>query len=141
MGKTCLINGPITPAIITNLMEKMGERTNTGGHSIFLGQVRADYVNDKKVKAIDYSAYEAMVKIEADKVKETILSEFADVKSVDIFHSTGVVRVGEISLFVLVSSGHRNHAIKACSKAVELIKERLPVWKREIYDDDTHNWK
>jgi molybdopterin synthase catalytic subunit len=141
METTCLINGPITQDIITHLMEGLAKRTDTGGHSIFLGQVRADYVNNLKVKAIDYSAYEGMVRVEAEKIKETILSEFEDVKDIYIFHSTGVVRVGETSLFVLVSSGHRNHAIKACSKAVELIKEKLPVWKREIYDDDSHIWK
>lgn len=136
-----LINGPITPDVITSLMEKISERTDTGGHSVFLGQVRADYENDKKVKAIDYSAYEGMVKVEAEKIKEIILAEFADVKSIEIVHSTGIVKAGEISLLVLVSAGHRHHAIMACSKAVELIKEKLPVWKREIFDDDSHLWK
>jgi len=136
-----LINGPITPDVITSLMEKISERTDTGGHSVFLGQVRADYENDKKVKAIDYSAYDGMVKVEAEKIKEIILAEFADVKSIEIVHSTGIVKAGEISLLVLVSAGHRHHAIMACSKAVELIKEKLPVWKREIFDDDSHLWK
>ena len=136
-----LINGPITPDVITSLMEKISERTDTGGHSVFLGQVRADYENDKKVKAIDYSAYDGMVKVEAEKIKEIILAEFADVKSIEIIHSTGIVKAGEISLLVLVSAGHRHHAIMACSKAVELIKEKLPVWKREIFDDDSHLWK
>lgn len=136
-----LINGPITPEVITSLMEKISERTDTGGHSVFLGQVRADYENDKKVKAIDYSAYEGMVKVEAEKIKEIILAEFADVKSIEIVHSTGIVKAGEISLLVLVSAGHRHHAMMACSKAVELIKEKLPVWKREIFDDDSHLWK
>lgn len=141
MKSGCLINGPITPDVITSLMEKIAERTDTGGHSVFLGQVRADYVNDKKVKAIDYSAYEGMVKVEAEKIKETIISEFADVKSIEIIHSTGIVKAGEISLLVFVSAGHRHHATMACSKAVELIKEKLPVWKREIFDDDSHLWK
>jgi len=136
-----LINGPITPAVISSLMEKISERTDTGGHSVFLGQVRADYENDKKVKAIDYSAYEGMVNVEAEKIKELILAEFEDVKSIEIVHSTGIVKAGEISLLVLVSAGHRHHAIIACSKAVELIKEKLPVWKREIFDDDSHLWK
>ncbi len=136
-----LINGPITQKVITHLMEKMGEKTDSGGHSVFLGQVRADEINRKKVKAIEYSAYEGMVKVEADKIKETILSEFGDAKSIDIVHSTGIVKAGEISLIVLVSAGHRHHAIQACSKTVELIKEKLPVWKKEIFDDDSHEWK
>lgn len=136
-----LINGPITQKVITHLIEKMGEKTDSGGHSVFLGQVRADEINGKKVKEIEYSAYEGMVKVEADKIKETILSEFGDAKSIDIVHSTGIVKAGEISLIVLVSAGHRHHAIQACSKTVELIKEKLPVWKKEIFDDDSHEWK
>ena len=136
-----LINGPITQKVITHLMEKMGEKTDSGGHSVFLGQVRADEINGKKVKAIEYSAYEGMVKVEADKIKETILSEFGEAKSIEIIHSTGIVKAGEISLFVLVSAGHRHQAIHACSKTVELIKEKLPVWKKEIFDDDSQEWK
>jgi molybdopterin synthase catalytic subunit len=122
-------------------IDNLSKMMDSGGHSIFIGQVRADNIGGKKVKAIEYSAYEGMVKTEADKIKETILSEFRDTHSVEIVHSTGIVNSGEISLFVLVSSGHRHQAIEACSKAVELIKDKLPVWKKEIFDDDSHIWK
>ena len=141
MSGNCLINGPITQKIITSFVENMGKKTDSGGHSVFLGQVRADEISGKKVKAIDYSAYEGMVNVAAEKIKKSISAEFEDVTSIDIVHSTGVVKAGEISLFVLVSAGHREQAIRGCSKAVELIKENLPVWKKEIYNDDTINWK
>ena len=136
-----LIDGPITQNEIAHFIEKIGGRTESGGHSIFLGQVRADKVNGLKVEAIEYSAYEAMVKVEADKIKESVLLEFDDANTVDIIHSTGIVKAGEISLLVFVSAGHRHHAIEACSKTVELIKEKLPVWKKEIFDDNSHLWK
>ena len=103
--------------------------------------MRADEIDGKCVKAIEYSAYDAMVNAEADKIKKIILSEFSDAKMVEIVHSTGVVKAGEVSLFVMVSAGHRHHAIEACSKTVELVKERLPVWKKEIFNDDSHSWK
>jgi molybdopterin synthase catalytic subunit len=136
-----LINGPLTPVIISQVIEKMGNRTDTGGHSLFLGQVRVDEINGKKVRSIEYSAYEEMVKAEAEKIKVIILSEFPDAKSIEIVHSTGIVNAGEISLVVLVSAGHRHQAIQACSKVVELIKTNLPVWKKEIFDDDSYEWK
>jgi molybdopterin synthase catalytic subunit len=136
-----LISGPITQREISHLLEKAGKKTDSGGHSIFLGQVRADDINGKKVMAIEYSAYEEMVKIESEKIKEAVLSEFGDVKSIEIVHSKGIVKAGEISLFVLVSAGHRHHAIKACSTTVELIKEKLPIWKKEIFDDGSREWK
>jgi len=136
-----LINGPVTMNVISLYIEKMAERKDSGGHSVFLGQVRDDEINGKKVRAIEYSAYEGMVTAEADKIKEAISAEFSDTKSIDIIHSTGIVKAGEISLFVLVSAGHRQQAIQACSKTVELIKERLPVWKKELFDDNSYEWR
>lgn len=141
MGTKYLIEGPVTQNVISDLIKKTGKRTDTGGHSVFIGQVRDDRLNGKKVKAIEYSAYEMMVKAEADKIKATILLEFPDVKSIDIKHSTGIVKVGEISLIIMVSAGHRHHAMEACSKTVELIKEKFPVWKKEIFEDNSHKWK
>ena len=136
-----LTEGPVSQKLISLLIEKMGRRTDSGGHSIFLGQVRADEIDGKKVKAIEYSAYVELVNIEAENIKKKILSAFPDVKSFNIIHSTGIVNAGEISLFVFISAGHRHQSIQACSKTVELIKENLPVWKKEIFEDDSHKWK
>jgi molybdopterin synthase catalytic subunit len=141
MPENILIIGPITNEIISSRLGSLGKKTDRGGHSVFIGQVRADITGRKKVKAIEYSAYEEMVKKEADNIKKTVLSEFNDVRSIFILHSAGIVMAGEISLFVLVSAGHRHHAMAACSKTVELIKEKLPVWKKEIFEDNTHEWK
>jgi molybdopterin synthase catalytic subunit len=133
--------GPISKKLISRLIEKTSGKTDSGGHMLFLGQVRADEIQGKKVKSIEYSAYSELVNAEAEKIKETIYTEFSDVKSVEIVHSTGLVNAGEISLLVYVSAGHRQQAMQACSKTVELIKEKLPVWKKEIYDDDSYMWK
>jgi molybdopterin synthase catalytic subunit len=141
MSADYLIQGPITHKLIASYLQKLSEMTDSGGHSIFIGQVRADEIDGKRVKAIEYSAYEKMVKAEADKIREIVLSDFGDTRSIDIVHSTGTVKTGEISLFILVSAGHRQQAIQACSKTVELIKEKLPVWKKEIFDDGSHEWK
>jgi molybdopterin synthase catalytic subunit len=140
MQEDFLISGPITPEIIYAGVSRLGNNTELGGHSVFIGQVRSDLKGLKKVKAIEYSAYEEMVKKEALVIKEAILKEFNDVNSIYILHSTGIVLAGEISLLVLVSAGHRHHAMDGCAKAVELIKEKLPVWKKEIFEDDTHKW-
>ena len=141
MEANYLTIGPISPATISQLIEKMGCETDCGGLAIFIGQVRADEVEGKKVKEIEYSAFVELVNIEAEKIMKEIFSEFVDVKSIDFIHSTGVVRAGGISLLILVSAGHRHQSMQACNKAVELIKERLPVWKKEIYEDDSHLWK
>jgi molybdopterin synthase catalytic subunit len=141
MLRNILITGPVTQSVIAAYMEALSGKTNSGGHSVFIGQVRADNIGGKIVRAIEYSAYEKMVSNEASQIIESILSEYDDVKSVDIVHSVGIVKAGEISLFVLVSAGHRHHAISACGKTVELIKEKLPVWKKEIFEDNSYEWK
>jgi molybdopterin synthase catalytic subunit len=135
-----LINGPIGSELIAAAIAEAGSGKSSGGHSVFMGQVRDDVIDGRRVSAIEYSAYEPMVKLEAEKIKDEILSEFSDVTSVVILHSSGVVRTGEISLFVMASAGHRRQAIEACREIVERIKERLPVWKKEIFEDDTHRW-
>ena len=136
-----LIKGPVSHEVVTSLIDMMSKRSDAGGHTFFLGQVRADVIEGKIVKAIEYSAYEGMVQAEADKIKKSVMEEYDDVIAIEIIHSTGIVMAGEISLLVSVSAGHRKQAIQACSKTVELIKESLPVWKKEIYDDDSHTWK
>lgn len=135
-----LIKGPVTSEIMTALIESSG-RTDTGGESVFIGRVRADESEGKRVTAIEYSAYENMVHAEAEKIKETVLAEFSDAIKIEILHSTGIVKAGEISLLVIAWAGHRNHAFEACRKTVELIKERLPVWKKEIFDDNSTTWR
>lgn len=136
-----LTTGPISQKVISRLIEPLGLRSDLGGHSVFLGQVRADITDGKRVKAIEYSAYGTMVKAEAEKIKNAVFLKFPETKSIEIIHSIGIVNAGEISLIVLVSAGHRHQAIEACSMTVELIKEKLPVWKKEIFEDDSHEWK
>jgi molybdopterin synthase catalytic subunit len=136
-----LIEGAISPGLISEEIKRVGQRKDFGAHSIFLGQVRNDISEGRAVLQIDYSAYEEMVSSVAEKIKKTIMQEFQDILEIVIIHSTGTVRTGEISMFVLVSSGHRAAAISACQKTVELIKEKLPVWKKEIYEDGSSKWQ
>jgi len=119
------------------LVAKGGQNHDCGAHSLFVGQVKRDQTDGKYVSAIEYSAYEEMVIGEADKIYKSVLSEFSDVKAIDIIHSKGLVKAGEISLLVMVSAGHWDHASRACAKTVELIKEKLPVWKKEIFEDNS----
>ncbi len=106
---------------------------STGAVSIFVGRVRDDETDGKRVKAIEYSAYDDMAVKEAEEIVRTVRSAFSDVRSVIIVHSTGLVRAGEASLFIMVTSGHRDHGTRACRHTLEMVKERLPVWKKEIY--------
>ncbi len=135
-NKAVLTEGAISPGLIAGYIEKVSEDKTSGAHSLFLGQVRNDTVNDREVEAIEYSAYTEMVEKEAGRIRDTVKTAFNDVKDVIIIHSTGIVRAGELSLFVLVSSGHRDQATRACRHVLEMIKDNFPVWKKELFDDD-----
>lgn len=132
-----LVKGPVSADIISELIAKGGEKKECGAHSLFLGQVRNDSKDDgKRVRAIEYSAYEEMVIMEAEKISKTVQSEYDDVRTLEIIHSTGIVNAGELSLVVIVSAGHTEQAAGACKKIIGLIKEKLPIWKKELFEDE-----
>ncbi len=138
--KTHLINGPITSEFLAAVLDKHYSKTNIGAHSFFLGTVRADQIGEKTVSAIEYSAYEEMIAGTVKQIKDVLFEKYNNLVCLHIYHSTGEVKVGQHSLLVMVSSGHRKQAFAACQECVELIKEKLPVWKKELYHDGSHDW-
>lgn len=134
------VNGPIPAQKIADDIQKHSTKTNIGAHSIFLGQIRADEINNEKVVAIEYTAYEDMVAEKMAEIREAFFTKYA-LTCMHIYHSLGKVAVGEICLFVFTSSAHRRDAIDACNEMVETIKKELPIWGKEICTDDSTAWK
>ena len=141
MVTTYLVNGPVTAQLIGSYLESLSSLVSCGGHATFMGQVRDDSLDGKKVAAIEYSAYEALVEKEAERIKKVTKEAFSDVNRIEILHAIGPVKTGEISLFVLVAAGHRDQAFRACRHVVEMIKIHYPIWKKEIFEDETHRWR
>ena len=138
--KKVLMQGAIPPEKIANSIANHQSKTNIGAHSIFLGQVRADEIDGKTVNAINYSAYEEMAEKVFYEIRESAFSKF-EMTCCHIYHSLGKVKIGEICLFVFTSSAHRKVAIEACNFLVEEIKAKVPIFGKEIFEDDTHQWK
>jgi molybdopterin synthase catalytic subunit len=135
-----LIEGPIDAGYISAEIQKHETKSDLGAHALFIGTVRADLADEKTVTGIEYTAYEDMIAAVISEIKDELFKTCSDLKCLHIYHSTGWVRAGENSLFVMASSGHRKEAFLACSQAVELIKEKLPVWKKEVFDDGSSQW-
>ena len=135
-----LIEGPIAADFIAGEISHHHSKTSAGAHALFLGQVRDDLVDGKRVSGIEYSAYDEMIDPVVAGIREELFAEFDDLICLHIHHSTGLVKCGEISLVVMVSSGHRKQSFRALEKCVEMIKEKLPVWKKELFADDTSRW-
>lgn len=137
--KNIFIEGPVTPAFIADAIAKHSHKTNIGAHSIFLGQVRNDVIDGREVQAIDYSAYTDMANERMHHIREEVFAAFP-LTCMHTYHSLGPVRAGEISLFVFTSSAHRRAAIDACNLLVERIKNELPVWGKECFEEG-YVWK
>lgn len=135
-----LVSGPITAEFIANSIAKHSKKTNIGAHDIFLGQVRSDVIGEKTVQSIDYTSYDEMAEEVFHEIREAAFAKF-NLTCMHIYHSLGNVKAGEISLFVFVSSAHRTEAFDACRYIVEKIKADVPIWGKEIFEDDTHSWK
>ncbi|MBW7868591.1 MAG: molybdenum cofactor biosynthesis protein MoaE [Brumimicrobium sp.] len=138
--KNCFKSGAIEAGFIGEAIAKHQNKTNIGAHQLFLGQVRADDIDGKIVQSIDYTAFEEMGNKVFHEIREAAFDRF-DLVCMHIYHSLGIVKAGEICLFVFVSSKHRRMAQKALEYVVEEIKERAPVFGREIFEDQTHQWK
>jgi len=96
--KNVFREGAISSEFIANSIAKHQVKTGIGAHNIFLGQVRADEINNKIVSAIDYTAHEEMANLKFHEIREAAFLKY-DLTCMHIYHSLGMVKSGEICLF------------------------------------------
>lgn len=138
--KSVFKQGAISSEFIGESIAKHQSKTSIGAHNIFLGQVRADLIDNKVVTAIDYTAYEDMANTKFHEIREAAFEKF-ELTCMHIYHSLGIVKAGEICLFVFVSSPRRKVVFKALEYIVEEIKAQAPVFGKEIFEDASYQWK
>ncbi len=138
--KNVFIEGPISSQFIGDSIAKHQSKKAIGAHAIFAGQVRADEIEGKTVSAIEYSAYEEMANTKFHEIREATFGAF-ELSCMHIYHSLGTVATGEICLFVFVSAPRRKVVFKALEFVVEEIKANVPVFGKEIFTDESHQWK
>ncbi len=134
------MEGAIPASFIADSIAKHASKTGIGGHNIFLGQVRADDIDGKKVAAIEYTSNKEMALEKMHEIRESIFEKYA-ITCMHVHHSLGKVNAGELCLFVFTSSKHRKIAIDACTECVERIKAELPIWGKELFEGDGYQWK
>lgn len=138
--KNIFTSGAISAQFIAESIHKHQSNTAIGGHSIFLGQVRADQIGAEQVAGINYTAYEQMAMEKMQEIREAVFEKYPII-CMHVHHSLGLVPAGEICLFVFTSSAHRKAAMEACDELVERIKAELPIWGKEILTNESHQWK
>lgn len=109
------------------------ESDEAGGISVFIGTVR-NATKDRKVLHLEFEAYEEMALKELTKIADFMHNKWP-LKAVSIHHRTGLVKVGEDAVVIAVSSAHRKEAFAACQYAIDTLKQTVPIWKKEVFED------
>lgn len=104
-----------------------------GGIALFIGTVRNSTQN-KEVILLDFSGYEPMALKEMQKIADKALEKF-DIHKIAIHHAVGELKIGTIPVIIAVSSAHRKAAFEACEFAIDTLKETVPIWKKEHFQD------
>lgn len=126
-GAFRLTQGPVNlTAVVVEVVDEQA-----GAIATFLGTVRAQS-RGREVIALEYEAYEEMAEEVMVEIADELSSRYALCK-VAISHRLGRVEVGETSVAIAVSAPHRQDALAACADAIEALKSRVPLWKKELY--------
>lgn len=125
---------PISPGALVALVAA----PECGGTCLFLGTVR-DGPKDGGVTGIEYTAYEAMVDAEFDRILAEARRQWPDTR-VAVRHRLGLVPTEEASIGIAAAAPHREAAFAACRYVIEAVKRRIPIWKKELRADGSALW-
>jgi molybdopterin synthase catalytic subunit len=120
------------PIDMNEMMDKVTSR-NAGAVTLFVGTVR-ELTKSKKTLYLIYEAYEAMAVKKLAQIGEEIQTKWPDSK-VAITHRVGKLEITDVAVVIAVSTPHRNDAYEANRYAIERIKEIVPIWKKEHWED------
>lgn len=130
-----IVRGPVDP----QSLEGPG-RESDGGVVTFLGVVRDRAEDGRRVVGLSYEAFEPMASGEFAAIAGEARARFGDVR-VSIAHAVGDLDVGAVAVAVRVWAAHRAAAFDACRYAIDELKRRAPIWKRERYAGGAERWK
>lgn len=122
------------PIDISDVISKV-VRPEAGAISTFIGIAR-EFTHGKKTLYLEYQAYVPMAEKKLAEIGEEIESKWEDTKTA-IAHRTGRLDISEVAVAIAVSTPHRNDAFEASRYAIERIKEIVPIWKKEHWEDGT----
>ncbi|MEM9391215.1 MAG: molybdenum cofactor biosynthesis protein MoaE [Bacteroidota bacterium] len=106
---------------------------SAGGSVVFVGTVR-NQTKGKIVQRLEFEAYEPMAVKEMRKIADTVMEQWHAIK-VSFHHRVGVLGIGDIAVLIAVSTPHRKAAFEACQYAIDTLKETVPIWKKEVFED------
>ena len=109
-----------------------------GGYAAFEGWVR-DHNDGARVRQLEYEAFEPLAVREGERIVLEAIARFGVTRAACV-HRLGDLAVGELAVWVGVSSPHRDEAFLACRYIIDEVKHRLPIWKKEHYVNGDSGW-
>ncbi len=104
-----------------------------GGINVFIGTVR-NVTKGKKVLRLEFEAYQSMAISEMNKIAADVLKKWP-VQKILIHHRTGILQTGEVPVIIAVAAAHRDAAFDACRYTIDTLKQTVPIWKKEVFED------
>lgn len=110
-----------------------------GAVGVFSGVVR-NHHDGEVVASITYEAWEERAPAALEAVAAEVARRHSGVRAVHVVHRVGALGVGEVSIVCAASAPHRAEALAAVGDLIDLVKERVPIWKREELVDGRISW-
>jgi molybdopterin synthase catalytic subunit len=120
---------PLEPAAVIAAVSHKG----AGAVVVFLGVVRGDNMG-REVRYLEYDAYAPMAEKELRRIGDEVTERWQGAR-IAIRHRFGHMEVGETALAIAASAPHRAEAFEACRYAIDRVKEIVPIWKKEVWED------
>ena len=105
----------------------------------FAGTVRNNS-DGRQTARLEYEAYAEMAEKKMEEVGKEIRGKWG-IEDVAMIHRVGALDIGDISILISVAAPHRKDTFEACSYAIDRVKQVVPVWKKEIWEDGDTEWK
>lgn len=134
------LEGPVDPRLAETVTERWQALPEVGGVAWFAGQVRADRTDKGTVTAIEFSAYRPMADEQLQRVIEETMGH-EGIAEVFVRHALAIVPVGGVAMLVAVAGAHRREVFAGLTTLVDRIKDRVPIYGKELLDDSGYRWK
>jgi len=128
-GRCWLSDQPLDAAAVSARVEGPG----MGGIVVFVGAVR-DHARGREIRHLEYEAYAGMAEREMERIADEAAERWQGAR-VAIAHRTGRLEIGDLAVVVAAAAPHRAEAFAACRYAIDTLKERVPIWKKEFATD------
>ena len=130
----CLTQEPIdTSRILTHVASH-----DAGAVVLFLGTTR-EFTHGRQTASLEYECYAEMAEKKMAEIGAEVRQKFA-VGEIAMVHRLGALNIGESSIVIAVAAPHRHAAFEACAYAMDRVKEAVPIWKKEFFDDGEAHW-